>query len=171
MKNVDETRRRFMAYFGGLGLGSTLLPGVLWGQMRQSNVTTITPEMLKDALAVAGLDFNDEERTKIARSANQALTQYKQLHDVHVPNNISPPFHFNPIVPGMKVNRKSEPIRISPNPAVKRPANLEDVAFWPVRNLAELVRTKQVTSVELTTMYLTRLKRYNPKLNNVVTFC
>jgi Asp-tRNA(Asn)/Glu-tRNA(Gln) amidotransferase A subunit family amidase len=53
---------------------------------------------------------------------------------------------------------------------VKRPANLEDAAFWPVRHLAELIRTRQVTSVELTEMYLARLHRYNAKLNNVVTF-
>ena len=44
------------------------------------------------------------------------------------------------------------------------------MAFWPVRHLAELVRTKQVTSVELTRMYLARLHRYNARLNNVVTF-
>ncbi len=44
------------------------------------------------------------------------------------------------------------------------------MAFWPVRHLAELVRTKQVTSVELTRMYLERLHRYNGRLNNVVTF-
>jgi Asp-tRNA(Asn)/Glu-tRNA(Gln) amidotransferase A subunit family amidase len=59
---------------------------------------------------------------------------------------------------------------LSAPPAVKRPANLEDVAFWPVRHLAELIRTKQVTSVQLTEMYLTRLHRYQPKLNFVVTF-
>jgi Asp-tRNA(Asn)/Glu-tRNA(Gln) amidotransferase A subunit family amidase len=171
MKNVDETRRRFMSYFAGIGLGSTLLPGVLWGQLRQSGTQTITSDMLTNSLAVAGLEFNDTERTAIARSANQALTQYRQLHEFHVPNNVTPPFHFNPLVPGMRVNRNRESIKISPNPNVKRPANLEDVAFWPVRHLAELVRTKQVTSTELTTMYLTRLKRYNPKLNNVVTFC
>ena len=53
---------------------------------------------------------------------------------------------------------------------MKRPANLEDVAFWPLRNLGELVRTRQVTSLELTDMYLARLHRYNPLLNNVVTF-
>src|SRR3954464_8340878 len=28
-------RRAFMAYFGALGLGSTLLPGVLWAQANQ----------------------------------------------------------------------------------------------------------------------------------------
>jgi Asp-tRNA(Asn)/Glu-tRNA(Gln) amidotransferase A subunit family amidase len=59
---------------------------------------------------------------------------------------------------------------LSVAPVVKRPANLEDVAFWPIRNLAELIRTKQVTSLELTEMYLTRLHRYQPKLNFVVTF-
>jgi Asp-tRNA(Asn)/Glu-tRNA(Gln) amidotransferase A subunit family amidase len=53
---------------------------------------------------------------------------------------------------------------------VKRPANLEDVAFWPVTHLAQLIKSKQVTSTELTRMYLDRLHRLNPKLNCVVTF-
>jgi Asp-tRNA(Asn)/Glu-tRNA(Gln) amidotransferase A subunit family amidase len=44
------------------------------------------------------------------------------------------------------------------------------VAFWPLRSLGELVRTRQVSSLELTEMYLARLHRYNPVLNNVVTF-
>ena len=39
-----------------------------------------------------------------------------------------------------------------------------------MRHLAELVRTRQVTSLELTEMYLARLHRYNGKLNNVVSF-
>ena len=54
-------------------------------------------------------------------------------------------------------------------PAVKRPANLEDVAFWPVVQLAQLIKTKQVTSTELTKIYLARLHKYNPTLNCVVT--
>jgi Asp-tRNA(Asn)/Glu-tRNA(Gln) amidotransferase A subunit family amidase len=50
-----------------------------------------------------------------------------------------------------------------------RPATLEDVAFWPVTELSRLVATKQVTSVELTQMYLARLHRYCSQLN-CVTF-
>jgi Asp-tRNA(Asn)/Glu-tRNA(Gln) amidotransferase A subunit family amidase len=92
------------------------------------------------------------------------------MRAIHIPNDVSPPFHFSAIVPGIEVNRVKQPFRLSTAPAVKRPANLEDVAFWPVRHLAELVRTKQVTSAELTEMYLARLHRYNGKLNNVVTF-
>jgi hypothetical protein len=38
-----------------------------------------------------------------------------------------------------------------------RPDRLEDVAFWPVTQLAELVRTRQVMPSELTEMYLARL--------------
>ena len=50
---------------------------------------------------------------------------------------------------------------------MRRPQNLEAVAFWPVTHLAQLVHTRQVTSVELTTMYLGRLKRFNGQLNCV----
>ncbi len=52
---------------------------------------------------------------------------------------------------------------------LKRPANLEDVAFWPVTRLAGLIERRLVTSTELTQMYLTRLERYQPLLNFAVT--
>src|SRR6202040_1866918 len=47
--------------------------------------------------------------------------------------------------------------------------NLEDVAFASVGELAELVRTKKVSSVALTEMYLERLKRYDTTLRFLVT--
>ncbi len=53
--------------------------------------------------------------------------------------------------------------------SVRRPANLEEVAFWPVTRLARLVESKQVSSVELTQMYLGRLKKYGPKLECVIS--
>jgi Asp-tRNA(Asn)/Glu-tRNA(Gln) amidotransferase A subunit family amidase len=170
MKDMNETRRRFMAHFAGIGMSSTLLPGILWAGMQQSGTQRVTPVMMADSLKLAGLEFSDEERTAMVNNVNQALTRYEALHNFKIPNDISPPFHFNPIVPGMKVNRTRQPFRISDAPITKRPSNLEDVAFWSVRQLAELIRTKQVTSVELTTMYLERLKKYNPVLNCVVSF-
>ena len=50
---------------------------------------------------------------------------------------------------------------------MRRPQNIEAVAFWPVTHIAHLIRSRQVTSAELTTMYLARLKRYNGQLNCV----
>ncbi len=170
MLTTHETRRRFMTYFAGIGLGSTLAPGVLWARMQDAGASAITLEMLTDALKLSGLEFTEEERKAMVDAANQNLTRYQEYRSVSIPNDVSPPFHFSPLVPGLEVSRAKLPFRLSAAPKLKRPANLEDVAFWPVRHLAELVRTRQVTSLELTEMYLARLHRYNGTLNNVVTF-
>src|ERR1051326_4593443 len=171
MKNLDETRRRFMAHFAGIGLGETLLPRVLWTRMQDANAQRLNVAMVSDALKIAGLEFSDEDKATIVTAANRALTNYEDLHKLHVPNDVSPSFHFSPIVAGIEVNRTKSPLRFT-NVTVKRPANLEDVAFWPVRNLAELIKMKQVTSTELTQMYLDRLHKYGgkDKLNCVVTY-
>ena len=172
MKTNDESRRRFLSFFSGAGLGATLLPGVLWSQLQQQSgpaASPITPEMLRDALALSGLSFSDEDQKAMLNGVNRNLTSYEEVRKLHIPNDVSPPFYFSPITPGMKVNRAKLPMRFS-TPKVRRPANLEDVAFWPILQLSQLLRSRQVTSVELTQMYLTRLHRYNEKLNCVVTF-
>jgi Asp-tRNA(Asn)/Glu-tRNA(Gln) amidotransferase A subunit family amidase len=170
MPDLNETRRRFMTHFASIGLGTTLAPGILWARMMDAGEATITLAMVTDAMKLSGLEFTETELKAMVDSANQNLTRYVEMRAIHIPNDVSPPFHFSALVPGMEVNRTKLAFRLSAAPAVKRPANLEDVAFWPVRHLAELLRTRQVTSVELTGMYLARLHRYNAKLNNVVTF-
>ena len=167
MHTPDASRRRFLNYFSGIGLASTLLPGVLWAQAQQS--TTITLEMLRSSLAMAGLHFSDEDEKAMVDGLNRALTTYDEVRKANVPNDVQPPFYFSPITPGMKVNRTREPLRFS-TVSVKRPANLDDAAFFSVGQLAHLLKTRQVTSLELTDMYLARLHKYNPKLNCVVTF-
>jgi Asp-tRNA(Asn)/Glu-tRNA(Gln) amidotransferase A subunit family amidase len=170
MADLDNTRRRFMAHFASVGLGATLAPGIVWARMQDAGTQTITLAMITEALKLSGIDLTEAERTAMVDAANQNLKRYQELRAIHIPNDVSPPFHFSPLVPGLTVNRKPLPFVLSAAPAVKRPANLEDAAFWPVRHLAELVRTRQVTSLELTEMYLARLHRYNGTLNNVVTF-
>jgi Asp-tRNA(Asn)/Glu-tRNA(Gln) amidotransferase A subunit family amidase len=60
-------------------------------------------------------------------------------------------------------------VRWSDAPRAERPADLEQLAFQSVRYLAELLRSRRVTSVELTEMYLARLKQHDPALQCVVT--
>lgn len=162
-------RRAFLGYFSGLGLGSTLFPGVLWGKIQEEKPAAITKDMLRDAAAVAGLAFTDQQLDAMLDGVNKNLSHYEKLREVQLDNSIAPPLFFNPVVPGMKIDRTRRDFRTSAAPRVTRPRNLEDVAFWQVTQLAELVRTKQVSSVELTQMYLARIKRYNPKLLCVVT--
>lgn len=167
---LNDTRRRFMTHFTAIGLGTTLVPGVLWARMQDQAAERLTLAMVNDALKLAGIEATEAERTAMVNSANQALTRYEAVRAMDIPNDVSPPFHFSAVVPGIEVDKTKKPFKLSAAPVVKRPTDLEDLAFWPVRHLAELVRTKKVTSLELTEMYLKRLHRYNEKLNNVVTF-
>jgi len=170
MMHLDQTRRRFMSTFAATSLGTTLVPGVLWARMQDAGAPKLTLPMVTEALKLAGVDVTEEEKNNLVETANRNLTGYDEIHKLHIPADVSPPFHFSPVTPGMTVSKAKQPWQLSAAPKVKRPANLEDVAFWPVRHLAELVKTRQVTSLELTEMYLARLHRYNGILNNVVTF-
>jgi Asp-tRNA(Asn)/Glu-tRNA(Gln) amidotransferase A subunit family amidase len=168
--NHATSRRTFVAYFSSIGLSSTLLPGVLWAKVQEQPTKRITAGILKDALAVAGLEFTDEEREQMLNGLNQNLERYEDLRALPLEPNLAPPLYFSPLVPGTRLDKVARPIRASRPPALRRPANLEEVAFWPIAHLAHLLKTRQVTSVELTRMYLDRLKRYNSMLNCVVTF-
>src|ERR1700730_10253676 len=162
-------RRSFLGYFSALGLSSTLLPGVLWGKFREQKLPRVTKQMLRDAAAVAGVVFNDHQLDIMVEGVNKNLPHWDELRKTPLDNSVAPPLFFNPVVPGMKIDRIRRDFRASTSPHVARPRNVEDVAFWQMTQLAELIRTRQMSSVELTEMYLGRIKRLNPKLLCVVT--
>ncbi len=160
-------RRTFVAAFAGTGLSSTLFPGVLWAQI-QPGTRTITLEMVRESARLAGLPWTDEECEEL-RDSLSSLARGADGIDKATLTNASPlPIHFDPRPPGIAPPAQPSPVfRIEAAPNVRRPANLEAVAFWPVTHLAHLLQTRQVTSIELTTMYLARLKRFNDRLNCV----
>jgi Asp-tRNA(Asn)/Glu-tRNA(Gln) amidotransferase A subunit family amidase len=160
-------RRRFVAYFSALGLGGTALPAALWAVAQEAG--KITKDMLASAEAVAGLEFTDAERALMLEDLNGRLESYAKLRSVHIPNSVHPALLFEPLLPGRTVQSRPGTSRPTRNPGLERPASLEEVAFWSVSQLAELIRSRQVTSVELTRMYLDRLKRFGPKLESVIT--
>src|ERR1035437_5954293 len=49
------------------------------------------------------------------------------------------------------------------------PTNPDDIAFLPAHRLSALIKAKKITSLQLTEIYLTRLKRLNPTLLCAVT--
>ncbi len=100
----ETTRRRFMAYFSGAGLATTLLPGVLWARMQDARAARLTAAMLKDALAVAGLEFTEEEREEIVNGVNQNLDRYENIRTLDL-DAVAPPVHFSPLVPGTPLDR------------------------------------------------------------------
>src|SRR6266436_7280276 len=165
-------RRRFLSACSGLGLGGTLFPGVLWAQAQSQGAAKITKEMIDNAAAIADVPIPEETREMMLDNLNQQAKSYEAIYALHIPNSVEPCLIFDPVVPGMKIETERKPARISKPSSITAPAtpkNLEDVAFASVRDLAELVRTKKVSSAALTEMYLERLKRYDTTLKFVVT--
>jgi Asp-tRNA(Asn)/Glu-tRNA(Gln) amidotransferase A subunit family amidase len=161
-------RREFMAFFAALGLGGTAFPALLWRRAQQQ-AGPITKEMISACENIAGLEFTDAEREMMVQGLNQTLEGYQALRTVELPNSVFPAISFDPVLPGRELPRESRPFKYTRPSRVELPANLEEVAFWPITKLAELVRRRRVRSIELTEMYLDRLKRHGPTLECVVT--
>ena len=160
-------RRGFMAYMSALGLGGTVFPGVLWAHMQARG--EITSEIVADAGAVAGLDFTDAERDMMLADLNSNLEAYEALREVSVSNHVPPAAQFDPALPGRDLPSETRPFRFTRNIGLRRPADPETLAFMSVTQLSELIRTRQLSSTELTTLYLERLERHGPTLEAVIT--
>jgi Asp-tRNA(Asn)/Glu-tRNA(Gln) amidotransferase A subunit family amidase len=125
----------------------------------------------KDAIGMenlAGLEFTQTERDTFLSTLTVLKGRYDTLRTVDLPNSVPVPLYFDPRIPGQDIPKGREKYLFQEFPT-KRPKNIEECAFYTIGQLAHLIRTQQVTSLELTTMYLDRLKRYGPTLECVVT--
>jgi Asp-tRNA(Asn)/Glu-tRNA(Gln) amidotransferase A subunit family amidase len=162
-------RRRFMQTCTGMGLGSTLFPGVLWAEAQAKGAAKITKEMIEAAAAVADVAISDDYKQMMLDNLNEQSKGYEAIYALHIPNSVEPALLFDPVVNGTKYEKERRPERISAAPNTAAPKNVEELAFTSVRELAELVRTKKVSPSALTEMYLERLKRYDATLKFTVT--
>src|SRR6185437_869979 len=90
------------------------------------------------------------------------------IRTLHLPNSVAPAFVFDPVPPGMTLDTVRKPLQISEAPDVSRLTAGEDsdaLAFATLRELAELIKSRKMTSIALTKMYLARLKKYDPRLH------
>ena len=96
--------------------------------------------------------------------------QLATLRKTAIGYDTAPAIHFipNPGEPPHQGGRGTFALS-KPNAEVKKPEADADLAFLPLHQLAELVRTKKVSSTELTKLYLARLKKYDPALLCAVT--
>jgi Asp-tRNA(Asn)/Glu-tRNA(Gln) amidotransferase A subunit family amidase len=166
-----ESRRKFLKAVPAAMAGA--VGAKVLAQAPQPNVGPVSVEAIECAEKLVGIDLHSDEETAIAGSLNNRLRTYQQLRQIAIGPEIDPAIMFKPSLPGKEPKGPATPgaaIRYTKAPlTLKRPANLEEVAFWPVAKLAALIERRLVTSTELTRMYLDRLKRYQPTLNFYVT--
>ena len=153
-----------------MGVGTATFRRALAAQAAKAG--TVTPEMIRAGRVDrrAGTD-RQGARERPPRDSSEASNSFEALRKVEVGYDVPPALSFNP-APGLKpaadVKRNQAATR-SQRPPVKRPSSDEELAFLPVTELAGLIRSRQVTSTELTKLYLGRLKRFDPLLKCVVT--
>jgi Asp-tRNA(Asn)/Glu-tRNA(Gln) amidotransferase A subunit family amidase len=164
---VRLRRRAILKGLAGLGLGSVTFRRAMAAQAAQAG--RVTPEMVKQAEWIAGVDFNDDERAATARSVEQSLRSFAALRAVEVGYDVPPALTFFPTPPRPAASIRRNRATPIEGRTPRRPSSDDELAFLPVTELSALVRSRQVSSTELTRLYLDRLKRFDPLLMCVVT--
>ena len=118
--------------------------------------------------SLSGLEFTQSERDSALESLTRLKAQYDSLRTIQISNDIPLPLYFNPLINGQEIPKGREKYLFQEF-LTKRPDNIEDCAFYTIGQLAHLIRTRQISSLELTEMYLSRLERFGPQLECVVT--
>jgi len=163
-----HNRRIFLQHLAVLGISSALIPACANATIVDED-DGITVETLKAAEKVAGIELNNDERKEILERVVTNVKTYNKFREQHLSYYSFPSIVFNPVAPGFKFDYEKKPLVFS-EVKTQRPNNIEDLAFYSVIQQAELIRTQQITSLELTNLYLSRLKKYNDKLKFVVTY-
>ena len=154
----------------------------------------ITVPLARAAQQLMGLSFTDAQLDSTRRNLTNYRESYEALRKIPLPNSVAPALGFDPRplrlrYAGLQANlelqngidpralRLRYPVpapgyeagKLPKAPAAKLPTSRDELAFYTVRQLGELLRTKQVSSLELTDFFLARLKKYDPQLHCVIT--
>jgi Asp-tRNA(Asn)/Glu-tRNA(Gln) amidotransferase A subunit family amidase len=182
-------RRSFLTACSYAGFTSALLPGALYTlaaqaqeqSTDQSKPPTITPEMIDAAAVIAGVGpFTAEQKQTMLDRLVDMNGSEKAIRKLKMPNSVAPAFVFHPL-PALPPNATADCQALPRHEGefsieadivsapVSAPARIEDIAFASVAELGALLKTRKITSVALTQMYIARLKRYDPKLHFVIS--
>ncbi|MDH3272175.1 MAG: amidase [Gemmatimonadota bacterium] len=135
----------------------------------------LTEDAIRQAEEILGLRFTPAERRLLIERQQffQDLAalrdSYAQIRSVAPNQSVMPALLFQPGPLSWSPPETDAGPTWTHVGGIERPADLDDVAFWTIPELTELIRTRQVSSVELTRMYLDRVERFDRDVHAVVT--
>lgn len=115
------------------------------------------------------LAFTKAERDSLLRGLEDYKRSYQMIHQYKLNNSTPMSLVFDPIPVGFQIDKVQKPIDWGLPKVVELPKNKEELAFYPVYKLAVLIKTKKITSVELTQLYLKRIKKYADTLQCAIS--
>jgi Asp-tRNA(Asn)/Glu-tRNA(Gln) amidotransferase A subunit family amidase len=162
---MSQKLSKFLLTLSGIALIFTI--GAFTGRYFFADEITATD--VRSAAKIAALELTQPEIDSALEEINDFHESFLENRAITIPNSLSPALLFNPLLPGIKLDQTQKPVQFSNPGKVTLPKNQDELAFYTVRQLAELIRTRQITSAELTRFFLERLKKYDPKLLCVIT--
>jgi Asp-tRNA(Asn)/Glu-tRNA(Gln) amidotransferase A subunit family amidase len=165
---MPSDRRTLFRSLAALGVGGATFQRALAAQVSQQPRTpTVTEEMVKNAEWIAGITLTDEERKAVAgrlSGVNGVVNSFALIRKQPLSNDVPPALHFFPLAPAVPPGTPKGSVEPIKAPDAAKPDSADELAFLPLTSLASLVRAKKVSSLDLTKVYLDRLKKYDPKL-------
>lgn len=125
-----------------------------------------TTDDIRAAESLIGVPMTPAERELMLEDVRQQLRAYETLHAQDFPNDLPPALVFDP---GYAPDDPTGQPVFDPPGYVARPARAADIAFLSVGELGALLRQGDITSLELTRIYLDRIRRHGPDLLAVIT--
>ena len=126
-------RRKFLSACSQAGVASALLPGVLYTLSAQAQEAAkpgepakITPEMLDQAAALAGVTLTADQKKMMFDGLQNQRDSYEQIRKLNIPNSVAPAFVFDPLPPGAKVETAKKEPRWSESRAISVSANVSN---------------------------------------------
>ena len=152
-----------------LGVLCVCAASFLLGTAYRPAEAPITADIVNYASKVFGIEFSAAERDSMLDNLNDQLKGFERVRKISLTNDIAPALLFDPVPVGFEFEKTKKPFQASTLGKVTLPPNRDSLAFYTVAELGALIRTKQISSVQLTQFFISRLKKYSPTLLNVVT--
>ena len=92
-------RRTALKALGLLGVGTVAFRRALAAQAAEAG--KVTPEMIRQAEWIAGLELTEKERESTAKEVQESLQSFQALRKVEVGHDVAPALSFMP-APGLK---------------------------------------------------------------------
>jgi len=116
-----------------------------------------------------GLDYTPAERDSLIGNLKDYQKAFELLHQYKLDNSVPMSLIFDPLPTGFQIETTQKSIDWGLPKEVQLPSNREELAFYPVYKLAVLIKSKKLSSTELTKLYLARIKKYSDTLQCVIT--
>ncbi len=129
----------------------------------------ISQREVEHAQALIDLDFKSEYIDTMRSYLDRNLSGYDSLRSYYLPFETLPALVFDHHPDGFELPQINNLFSVSDLTEFTRPQSNAALAYCTIPQLAYLLRSDQLSSLELTSIYLQRLKEYNPVLECAIT--